>query len=45
VSLGLTQLRQKNLLRTGRNRLSFNPIALEEFSRRQMTNGQTLKIN
>ena len=27
VSLGLTQLRQRNLLRTGRNRLSFNPIA------------------
>jgi len=39
VSLGLTQLRQKNLLRTGRNRLSFNPIALEQFSRRQLANG------
>lgn len=31
VSLALTQLRQKNLLRTGRNRLSFNPEALETF--------------
>lgn len=34
VSLTLTQLRQQNLLRTGRNRLWFNPAALEEFSRR-----------
>ena len=33
VSLTLTQLRQKNLLHTGRNRLSFRPEALEEFSR------------
>lgn len=33
VSLALTQLRQKNLLRTGRNRLSFSPDALEEFYR------------
>ena len=30
VSLALTQLRQKNLLKTGRNRLSFNPGALEK---------------
>jgi CRP-like cAMP-binding protein len=35
VSLTLTQLRQRNLLRTGRNRLSFRPEALEEFSRRR----------
>lgn len=34
VSLALTQLRQKNLLRTGRNRLSFNPDALEGFYRK-----------
>ena len=33
VSLTLTQLRQRNLLRTGRNRLSFKPEVLEEFSR------------
>jgi CRP-like cAMP-binding protein len=31
VSLALTQLRQKNLLKTGRNRLSFSPGALESF--------------
>ena len=37
VSLALTQLRQKNLLRTGRNRLSFSPDALEEFYRGQGT--------
>jgi CRP/FNR family transcriptional regulator len=35
VSLALTQLRQKNLLRTGRNRLSFSPDALEDFYRSQ----------
>jgi len=34
VSLTLTQLRQQNLLRTGRNRLLFNPQVLENFSRR-----------
>jgi CRP/FNR family transcriptional regulator len=34
VSLALTQLRQRSLLRTGRNRLMFNPIALREFSER-----------
>ena len=34
VSLALTQLRQQNLLRTGRNRLSFNPDALAKFSSR-----------
>lgn len=35
VSLALTQLRQQNLLRTGRNRLSFNPDALAKFSSRE----------
>ena len=35
VSLALTQLRQRNLLRTGRNRLSFIPGALEDFYRAQ----------
>lgn len=38
VSLALTQLRQRNLLRTGRNRLFFNPQALQQFCRRM---GQT----
>ena len=32
VSLALTQLRQQNLLRTGRNRLLFNPSALQSLS-------------
>ncbi len=31
VSLALTQLRQRNLLRTGRNQLYFNPKTLREF--------------
>jgi CRP/FNR family transcriptional regulator len=31
VSLALTQLRQQNLLRTGRNQLFFNPEALRKF--------------
>ena len=31
VSLALTQLRHRNLLRTGRNQLSFNPEALRQF--------------
>jgi CRP/FNR family cyclic AMP-dependent transcriptional regulator len=33
VSLALTQLRQRNLLRTGRNQLFFDPQVLETFSR------------
>ena len=33
VSLALTQLRQRNLLRTGRNRLMFEPDALKAHSR------------
>lgn len=32
VSLALTQLRQQNLLRTGRNQLMFNPDALRNFT-------------
>ena len=36
VSLALTQLRQKKLLKTGRNRLSFNPGALESFAESQL---------
>lgn len=31
VSLALTQLRQQNLLRTGRNQLMFNPDVLQQF--------------
>jgi CRP-like cAMP-binding protein len=34
VSLALTQLRQQNLLRTGRSRLLFNPEALRAFAKR-----------
>jgi CRP/FNR family transcriptional regulator len=34
VSLALTQLRHRSLLRTGRNRLMFNPTVLQEFSER-----------
>lgn len=37
VSLALTQLRQRNLLRTGRNRVFFNPQALEQVCRRATT--------
>ncbi len=33
ISLALTQLRQQNLLRTGRNQLFFNPDVLKKFSR------------
>jgi CRP/FNR family transcriptional regulator len=35
VSLALTQLRQQNLLRTGRNQLTFNPDALRQFLQQQ----------
>jgi len=34
ISLALTQLRQQNLLRTGRNQLFFNPGVLEKFAGR-----------
>src|SRR4051794_9085645 len=33
VSLALTQLRQRNLVRTGRNQLFFDPRVLEDFGR------------
>jgi CRP/FNR family transcriptional regulator len=36
VSLALTQLRQMNLLRTGRNQLMFNPEALKQFCAAQL---------
>src|SRR2546421_279162 len=32
VSLALTEMRHQNLVRTGRNRVIFNPDALREFS-------------
>jgi CRP/FNR family cyclic AMP-dependent transcriptional regulator len=41
VSLALTQLRQKKLLQTGRNRLAFNPGALEGFYRSQGGKGDS----
>jgi CRP/FNR family transcriptional regulator len=41
VSLALTQLRQQNLLRTGRNQLMFNPEALRNFTRVQRNNKLT----
>jgi len=34
VSLALTKLRRQNLVQTGRNRLVFNPISLQEFATR-----------
>ena len=40
VSLALTQLRQQNLLRTGRNQLLFNPEALRNFTRAQRKHAQ-----
>jgi len=41
ISLALTQLRQQNLLRTGRNQLFFNPGVLEKFSRREPSPAMT----
>ena len=35
ISLALTQLRQQSLLRTGRNRLTFNPQTLRDFAKRK----------
>ena len=35
VSLALTKLRRQNLVQTGRNRLIFNPLALQEFVNRR----------
>jgi CRP/FNR family transcriptional regulator len=40
ISLALTQLRRQNLLRTGRNRLTFDPQALRDFSESQRTEGR-----
>ncbi len=34
VSLALTEMRLQNLVRTGRNQLTFNPAALEQFASR-----------
>lgn len=45
VSLALTQLRQRNLLRTGRNRLFFNPQALEQFCTTPMPSGNMQRAN
>ena len=45
VSLALTQLRQRNLLRTGRNRLFFHPEALERFCTRPMPDGEPQRVN
>ena len=39
VSLALTEMRLKNLVRTGRNQLTFNPAALEQFAARCNGNG------
>jgi CRP-like cAMP-binding protein len=41
VSLALTEMRLKNLVRTGRNQLTFNPAALEQFATRVNGNGNT----
>ncbi len=38
VSLALTEMRLKHLVRTGRNQLTFNPAALEQFASRVKTN-------
>ncbi|HZK81020.1 MAG TPA: Crp/Fnr family transcriptional regulator [Humisphaera sp.] len=42
VSLALTELRQQNLLRTGRNRLMFRPDALREFAERDFANAEAV---
>jgi CRP/FNR family transcriptional regulator len=40
VSLALTEMRLQNLVRTGRNQLSFDPEALRNFAGRATTNGR-----
>jgi CRP/FNR family transcriptional regulator len=40
VSLALTQLRHRNVLKTGRNRLWFNPQVLQEFAQNQKAGGK-----
>ena len=44
VSLALTEMRLKNLVRTGRNKLTFNPAALEQFAARCNGNGASREI-
>jgi CRP/FNR family transcriptional regulator, cyclic AMP receptor protein len=47
VSLALTEMRLKNLVRTGRNQLTFNPAALEQFASRcngNAANGATHEL-
>ena len=45
VSLALTQLRQRNLLRTGRNRLFFKPNNLQQFCRTESRTAAPLQVN
>ena len=45
VSLALTQLRMQNLLRTGRNQLTFNPENLKTFERRHRERPQNVTVN
>jgi CRP-like cAMP-binding protein len=45
VSLALTQLRLRNLLRTGRNRLFFKPINLQQFCRTASRAPAPLQVN
>jgi CRP/FNR family cyclic AMP-dependent transcriptional regulator len=44
VSLALTQLRQQNLLRTGRNQLTFNPENLRTFALRHRDAATELRL-
>lgn len=44
ISLALTELRLQNLVQTGRNRLMFNPRALEEFSRTRGTATKAVEL-
>lgn len=45
VSLALTQLRLRNLLRTGRNRLFFKPEALQQFGNRGISTREAQRVN
>jgi CRP-like cAMP-binding protein len=45
VSLALTQLRQQNLLRTGRNQLMFNPESLRSFERHHRGESRDAVVN
>ncbi|HWE04449.1 MAG TPA: Crp/Fnr family transcriptional regulator [Tepidisphaeraceae bacterium] len=42
VSLALTELRQQNLLRTGRNRLMFRPETLKEYAERDCVDAEVV---